>query len=125
MTQTSKYAGRSEASRRSSRAVAKALDPRFFKALCDPNRISLLLRLAGCGRACTVSELNPCCPIDLSVVSRHLGVLRDAGIVESEKRGKEVYYTVRANEVIETLRSIADAMEGCCCSPKSKRENKQ
>lgn len=125
MTQTSKYAERYAASRRSSRAVAKALDPRFFRALCDPNRISLLLRLAGRGRACTVSELNKCCPVDLSVVSRHLGLLRDAGIVESEKRGKEVYYTVRANDVIDTLRSIANAMEGCCCSSESKREKKR
>ena len=125
MTQTSKCV---KPRVRSSRAVAKAMDPGFFKALCDPNRISLLLQLAGCGRACTVSELNECCPIDLSVVSRHLGVLRDAGIVESEKRGKEVYYTVCAKEVVATLRSIADAMEECCCkekSPSGRRKNER
>lgn len=126
MTQTSKCVRRKGASRRSSRAVAKALDPSFFKALCDPNRISLLLRLAGCSRACTVTELNECCPIDLSVVSRHLGVLRDAGIVESEKRGKEVYYTVCAKELVATMRSIADVLEGCCChAQESKREKKK
>jgi DNA-binding transcriptional ArsR family regulator len=126
MTQTNKYGRRGRQLRSgSSGAVAKTLDPKFFKALCDPNRISLLLRLAGCGRACTVSELNSCCPIDLSVVSRHLGVLRDAGIIESEKRGKQVYYTVCAVEVIATLRSIANALEGCCCEPKSRQEKKK
>ncbi len=125
MTQTSKCKPCIPDVRTSRKAFARALDPGFFRALCDPNRISLLLRLARCGRACTVSELNECCPIDISVVSRHLATLRDAGIVASEKRGKEVYYEVCANDVVATLRAIADALEGCCCAPKSKREKKK
>ncbi len=94
--------------------MTELMDPRFFKALCDPNRIALLVRLAACDEPCTVSQIAACCPTDLSVVSRHLAVLRDAGVLVSEKRGKEVLYTVRYSDLAGTLRAIADAIEGCC-----------
>ena len=94
--------------------IAVVIDARFFRALCDPNRIALLNRLAACGRACSVSELSECCPTDFSVTSRHLATLRDAGILEAEKCGKEVRYTVRFDEVILKLRAMADAIEACC-----------
>jgi DNA-binding transcriptional ArsR family regulator len=55
-----------------------------------------------------------CTPIDISVVSRHLATLRDAGVLSSEKRGKEVYYTVRGNALVESLRAIANEIEECC-----------
>jgi ArsR family transcriptional regulator len=90
--------------------------PRFFKALSDPNRIVLLERLAQCREPCSVSQIAACCPIDLSVVSRHLAVLREAGILHAEKRGKEVYYSVCFAELVATLRAIADAIEACCPS---------
>lgn len=88
--------------------------PRFFKALCEPNRIALLIQLSRCGRPCTVTELTECCPVNVSVVSRHLALLRDAGILSAEKRGKEVYYSVRSSRVVANLRAMADALENCC-----------
>lgn len=92
------------------------LDPRLFKALSEPNRISIIKRLAERNEPCTVSQINECCPINISVVSRHLASLRDAGIVEAEKKGKEVYYAIRYSELVKTLRAIADAIENCCPS---------
>ena len=68
--------------------------PRLFKALCDPTRIAILVRLARYQGELTVGQVAECCPIDLSVVSRHLATLRDAGILSSERRGKEVYYSL-------------------------------
>ena len=96
------------------RRLEQSLAPGFFRALSEPSRLSLLVQLAGCGRPCTVSELAECCPVDISVVSRHLASLRDAGLLESEKRGKAVYYAVRYAQVAESLRAIADAIDGCC-----------
>ncbi len=90
------------------------LEPRFFKALGDPNRIVLLARLAHLCRPCTVSEIACFCPVDLSVVSRHLAILRDAGIVQSQRKGKEVLYTVNYGVLATTFRSIADAIDSCC-----------
>ena len=113
MTQVSKQSGDD---RRGDRCdgFEGLIEPRFFRALCDPNRIALLVRLTQCCEPCTVSALAACCPTDLSVVSRHLALLRDAGILNAEKRGKEVYYSVRYREVVAKLRSIAEAIESCC-----------
>jgi DNA-binding transcriptional ArsR family regulator len=76
--------------------------------------VALLVRLAQCGGPRSVSQVAGCCPVDFSVVSRHLAVLREAGILESEKRGKEVYYSVRYPQIVGTLRALADAIEECC-----------
>ena len=94
--------------------VSKLLEPRFFKALCDPNRLTLLAQLAQRCAPCTVSEIASCCPVNISVVSRHLAMLREAGILKSEKRAKEVYYSVSYKELVATLRELADAIDGCC-----------
>ncbi len=94
--------------------VGELIQPAFFKVLSDPNRIAILARLAECCRACTVSEIAKCCPINVSVVSRHLAMLRDAGILEARKVGKEVHYRVRYSTLAESLRQIADAIDACC-----------
>jgi ArsR family transcriptional regulator len=121
MTQTSKQRARpvkrrAAASRGPARCcnVDECLEPRFFKALGDPNRVAILARLATCGRPCTVGEIAACCTVDVSVVSRHLAVLREAGILMAEKRGKEVFYRVSYENVSETLRAIADSIDACC-----------
>ena len=90
------------------------MPPDFFKALCEPNRLRILAELAQRCQPCTVSEVSRWCPVDISVVSRHLGVLRRAGVVEARRRGKEVLYSVCAESVVSTLRRLADAIESCC-----------
>lgn len=101
-------------------AVPDALAARLFRALCDPNRLALLGKLARCRRPCTVSEMAACCPVDLSVVSRHLATLREAGVLEAHKRGREVRYSVRARWLSDALRSLADTVDNCC-PPEEKR----
>ena len=97
--------------------LAGLLEPRFFRALGDASRLGILVGLAEERSPRTVGAIAACCTVDLSVVSRHLGMLRDAGIVTAEKRGKEVHYSVCCPEVADTLRTIADAIEACCPSP--------
>lgn len=94
--------------------IESRFPPEFFRALGDRNRIALMAQLATCCDSRTVSQLSECCPTDLSVVSRHLATLRDAGIVESEKRGREVFYRLRYDRLVESLREMADAVEACC-----------
>lgn len=94
--------------------LESCLPPAFFKALSDPTRVTILARLARLCRPATVGEIAGCCPTDLSVVSRHLAILREAGILESEKRGREVYHRVRYSEMAGVLRGIAGAIEACC-----------
>jgi DNA-binding transcriptional ArsR family regulator len=97
--------------------LAGRLVPRVFKALADPTRAMLVVRLAEAGCPCTVGELAAGQTVDLSVVSRHLGLLRDAGVVACERRGKEVYCTVRVHEVAAALRELATALEACAPPP--------
>ncbi len=111
MTQTSNYP---LGGRRCCRRLEKAISPGFFRALSDPTRLDLLVQLSGCRRPCTVGEIADCCPVDLSVVSRHLAILRDAGLLAATRSGKQVHYRVRYDRVTGTLRAVADAVERCC-----------
>lgn len=98
------------------RQLDTLLEPALFRALGDPNRQTLMSRLAACGCSPTVGELATCCPVDLSVVSRHLTVLRQAGVVRAAKSGREVRYRLDDGFLVERLRALADAIEGCCRS---------
>ncbi len=113
MTQVSKKFS-AAASRRCCRNLDTAMSAEFFKALGDPTRTAILVRLAGFGRPATVSDIACCYPIDLSVVSRHLAALKVAGILKAEKRGRHVHYSVRYDTITGILRSVASAMQACC-----------
>lgn len=99
--------------------VDQLLDPELFKSLCDSTRLKLLACLAKCGRPCSVTEVAECCSVDLSVVSRHLAMLEKAGVLESAKQGRAVFYSVRYEQLTQTLRALADAIESCCPSGKT------
>jgi len=86
----------------------------LFKALGDPNRLAILAGLATGGSAQTVSEVAARCPVDISVVSRHLKILKQGGVLDAEKRGKEVLYRVRVPYLVNLLRDLASALEVCC-----------
>lgn len=94
--------------------LAELLSPALFKAFADPTRVSLLVRLAEARKPCTVGHLAEGSGVDLSVVSRHLSVLRQSGVINCVKQGKEVWCSVRREEMVKALRDIADALEHCC-----------
>ena len=94
--------------------LSALLSPRLFKALADPTRLSLLVRLAEAGSPATVSQLADGSGVDMSVVSRHLAVLREAGIIACTRQGKEVYCRMHATAVTQILRDLAAALEACC-----------
>jgi ArsR family transcriptional regulator len=100
------------------------LSPKLFKALGDPRRIALLARVASCPDGCTVTEAAGCCAIDLSVVSRHLARLREAGVLEATRRGKEVVYAVRGAALADALRALADAFSCCGAANAAPRRRK-
>ena len=65
----------------------------IFKALAHPTRLFIVDELAS-GERC-VCELTAMVGADISTVSRHLAVLREAGIIEDEKRGQQVFYRLK------------------------------
>jgi ArsR family transcriptional regulator len=97
----------------------------LFKALGDPRRVAILGELLQACEPRTVGEISSCCPTDLSVVSRHLSVLRAAGVVEAEKRGRQVFYRARSSELADALRGLAEAIEACCPPPRRARSGRR
>ena len=73
----------------------------------------MLACLAKCGRACSVGEVAECCSVDFSVVSRHLAILARAGVLEANKAGRTVTYSVRFAHLAGVFRSLAVAIEQC------------
>lgn len=96
------------------RELEKWLEPETFRALGEPSRAALLMLLAGTPGPRTVGELAAELPIDVSVVSRHLKVLKDVGVVTAERSGKEVRYRMACGDLVRMLRNLADALENCC-----------
>jgi DNA-binding transcriptional ArsR family regulator len=66
---------------------------RIIKAMAHPTRLFLVDQLAG-GERC-VCELTEMVEADVSTISKHLAVLKNAGIVRDEKRGNRVFYSLR------------------------------
>ena len=65
----------------------------MFKALGDPIRLRLAALIAAQDGVC-VCDLTPQFELADSTISHHLTVLRDAGLVSSQRRGTWVYYRV-------------------------------
>ncbi|MHC1791347.1 ArsR/SmtB family transcription factor [Solidesulfovibrio sp.] len=91
--------------------LCRHVRPEVFKALGDPTRLAILARVAGADAPLTVSQASECCGIHFSGVSRHLKVLREAGLVAAEKRGRDVVYRPVLGELAVMLRALADAIE--------------
>jgi ArsR family transcriptional regulator, arsenate/arsenite/antimonite-responsive transcriptional repressor len=77
-----------------------------FKALADPTRIAIVNRLAGAGEVC-VCELVGDFELSQPTVSHHLRLLREAGLVESSRRGTWAYYRLVPEAVEGLARSLA------------------
>jgi ArsR family transcriptional regulator len=79
---------------------------RVFKALGDPVRLRLLSLIAshGGGEAC-VCDLSDAFDLTGPTISHHLKVLREAGIIDGERRGTWVYYRVLPT-MLQTLSAV-------------------
>jgi len=66
---------------------------KIVKAMAHPSRLFIIDKLAE--GECCVCELTVMIGADKSTVSKHLSVLKEAGIVEDDKRGLQVYYSLR------------------------------
>ncbi|UCG37833.1 MAG: winged helix-turn-helix transcriptional regulator [bacterium] len=80
-----------------------------FKALAHPARLYMVEELSS-GERC-VCELTAMLDLDTSTVSKHLSVLRNAGVVADEKRGLMVYYSLRMSCVAGFLSCVRKALE--------------
>ena len=78
-----------------------------FKALADPTRVALINRLSSAETVC-VCDLTSAFELSQPTISHHLRILRDAGLVEAERRGTWAYYRL----VPDALDSLREALVG-------------
>jgi len=83
---------------------------KIIKALAHPARLLIVDELAQNGERC-VCELTEMVGTDMSTVSRHLAVLKNAGILEDEKRGAMVYYRLRVKCIPNFFGCIESVIE--------------
>jgi DNA-binding transcriptional ArsR family regulator len=82
---------------------------RIIKAMAHPSRLLIIDELAK-GERC-VCELREMVGADMSTVSKHLSVMRNAGIVQDEKRGTMVYYRLRVGCILDFFGCVESVME--------------
>ena len=81
-----------------------------FRALGDPTRLRVIQELTS-GTRC-VCELRERIEIAGPLLSHHLAVLRDTGIVTSTRRGRWVDYTLDQDTLTNLLDTVAPAVAG-------------
>jgi DNA-binding transcriptional ArsR family regulator len=79
----------------------------MLKAMAHPIRVSILSLLQD--KKLNVTEIYQALDLEQSVVSHHLGILRDKGVVLAERDGKNVYYTIKH----EILSSVIECVSQC------------
>jgi ArsR family transcriptional regulator len=90
--------------------MKRPVDPeiQLLQALADPTRLAIVRQLAQDGEVCAC-DFTSCCDVRQPTVSHHLKVLREAGVVQSERRGSWIFYTLEP-AAIERLAAIAGGL---------------
>jgi len=82
----------------------------ILKAMAHPSRLCIVDELSR-GERC-VNELTQVIGSDISTVSKHLSVLRSAGIIADEKRGAQVFYHLRIPCVLRFFECVGEILQG-------------
>jgi len=88
---------------------------RLFKALSDPTRVQILVHLAD-GHLC-VGALAQRLGVTHSAVSQHLRILREAGLVDGDKRGYWVHYSLDREQIRTISAQVGKWLEGLSSAP--------
>ena len=81
----------------------------IVKAMAHPTRLFMVDELSRQERC--VLELTKMVGADVSTVSKHLSILKNAGIVEDEKRGAQVFYTLKMPCVLKFFSCVETVLE--------------
>ncbi|MFB3829979.1 MAG: ArsR/SmtB family transcription factor [Bryobacteraceae bacterium] len=80
-----------------------------FKALAHPSRLLIVNELMQSERC--VCELTALVGSDMSTVSKHLSVLKSAGVVQDERRGSQIWYRLRMRCVARFFTCIESELQ--------------
>ena len=85
-------------------------DVQLLQALGHPTRLAIVRELVGTSQVCAC-DFTTCCDVGQPTVSHHLRILRDAGVIESERRGTSIFYRL-VPAAADRLRALAGEMSG-------------
>lgn len=85
-------------------------DVQLLQALGHPTRLAIVRELTGGGQVCAC-DFTSCCDVSQPTVSHHLRILKEAGVVEAERRGTWIYYRI-VPSAAERLRALAGELLG-------------
>jgi ArsR family transcriptional regulator len=73
----------------------KQIDPevQLLAALADPVRLSIVRQLSAIDDVCAC-DFSECCDVSQPTISHHLKVLREAGVVTSQRQGTNIVYSL-------------------------------
>ena len=89
---------------------ANASHVEAFKALAHLSRLEIFFVLVKAGREMAVGEIQEAVEIPGPTLSHHLDILRRAGLVESRKEERYIYYSVQREQVTALVRLLT----ACC-----------
>jgi len=81
-----------------------------FKALAHLTRLQIFFVLVKAGKEMSVGEIQEAVEIPGPTLSHHLDVLRRAGLVESRREERYIYYSVQREQVTTLVRLLT----ACC-----------
>ena len=82
----------------------------MLKAIAHPMRIQILSYLED-GNKLTVTEIHEKLNIEQSTTSHHLGIMKDKGVLSSQRDGKNTYYFLKHDQ----LSNIVECIAKCTC----------
>lgn len=81
----------------------------MLKALAHPVRLGLVEALAS--RRSRAGDLAGLFPVDRTTISKHIAILREAGIIEDEREGRNIYYRLRSSCLNDLLKCLSQMDE--------------
>lgn len=84
----------------------------LLTALGEPARLEIIYQLAQ-QEQMNVGDLASKFRLSRPTISHHLKILKDVGVVQSEKRGQEAYYWVNQDALILGLQQVVDTLKRC------------
>ncbi|MDY6934190.1 MAG: metalloregulator ArsR/SmtB family transcription factor [Spirochaetota bacterium] len=81
----------------------------IIKAMAHPSRLFIIEELNKTERC--VGELTEMIGVDSSTISKHLSVLKNAGLVLDEKRGTSIYYKLRVPCILDFIGCVESVLE--------------
>ena len=90
----------------------KSTDPQvlLLQALADPTRLEIVRQLGAQSGICAC-DFTDCCGVAQPTISHHSKVLREAGVVGSERRGNQIYYSL-APDFPKRFAAIGSSLAG-------------